>query len=159
MSVSVIMTSDPPRHDQDGPAHNWGATERPLLRASRLARLSTNWATSTVGTSSSTRSSRAVTNLFGRLEVRGAPRWADSAVGERRWSERGVSGCAASGPTHFSTPCSLEHVAEHICACSLRADVTAFVNRVVPRVWSGAIASVLGRGCARPCKLSNSIGG
>eukprot|EP00966_Prymnesium_polylepis_P273822 6325440-Prymnesium_polylepis.1 len=53
--------------------------------------------------------------LFGRLEAPGAPRWVDWAVGERRWAERGVSGCAASGPTHFAAPCSWERVPVHVC--------------------------------------------
>jgi hypothetical protein len=63
------------------------------------------------------RSSRAVTMLFGRLEAAGAPRLADGAVVARRWLEWLASRCAESGPTHC------------ICACSLHADVTTFVSR------------------------------
>ena len=100
---AICAQRQPPRHDQDGPA--------PLGRdgvtsPSRMPTSSTTWATSTVGRPSSTRSSRAVTNLFGRLVAPGAPRWADWAVGERRWSERAVSSWAVSGPTHCTTSCS-----------------------------------------------------
>ena len=78
-------------------------------------------------------------HAFGRLEAPGAPRWADWAVGERRWAERGVSGCAASGPTHFTVPCSWEQVPVHVCACPLPAHVIAFVPRVVPRAVSALV--------------------
>ena len=52
--------------------------------------------------------SRVLTMLFGRLEAAGAPRWADGAVGERRWAEREVSRCAVSGSTHFAAPFAAE---------------------------------------------------
>jgi hypothetical protein len=98
-----------------------GAVQRPLWKASfspsgqRRSTRSTTWATSTLGRPSSTRSSRVLTMLFGRLEAPGGARWEDWAIGERRWSGRGVSGCALSGPTHFTTLCSWERVAEHVC--------------------------------------------
>ena len=110
---------------------------------------STTWATSTLGRPSSTRSSRVLTMLFGRLEAPGAPRWADWAVGERRWSERGVSGCAASGPTHFTVPCSWEQVPVHVCvpaACSCHSFCASC--RPSRRVWSDANTRVLTRLCA-----------
>ena len=77
-------SAKPPRHDQHGPA--------PLGRdgvtsPSRMLTSSTTWAASTVGSPSSPRSSRAVTNLFGRLEAAGAPRLADWAAIARRWAE------------------------------------------------------------------------
>ena len=105
-------SAEPPRHDHHGPA----PLERDEGTSSTLrSTTSTTWAASTVGTPSSPRSSRSVTMLFGRLEAPGAPRWADGAVGERRWWERGVSGCAASGSTHCTTSCSWELVPVRVC--------------------------------------------
>jgi hypothetical protein len=139
-------SAEPPRHDHHGPA----PLERDEGTSSTLrSTTSTTWAASTVGTPSSPRSSRSVTMLFGRLEAPGAPRWADGAVGERRWWERGVSGCAASGSTHCTTSCSWERVPVHVCvlaACSCHSFCASY--RPSCRGWSDAIASVLTRLCA-----------
>jgi hypothetical protein len=105
-------SAEPQRHDQHGPAQ---LGRDGVTSPSRMPTSSTTWATSTLGRPSSTRSSRVLTMLFGRLEAPGAPRWADWAVGERRWAERGVSSCAASGPTHCTTSCSWERVPVHVC--------------------------------------------
>ena len=138
-------SAEPARHDQDGPAPMWRDGEH---SPSRMPTSSTTWATSTLGRPSWTRSSRAVPMLFGRLGAPGAPRWADWAVGERRWAERGVSGCAASGPTHCTTSCSWERVPVHVCvlaACSCHWFCVSC--RPLRRVWSDAIASVVTRLC------------
>ena len=153
--TSCRASAEPARHDQDGPA--------PLGRdgvtsPSRMLTSSTTWAASTVGSPSSPRSSRSVTMLFGRLEAPGAPRWADGAVGERRWSERGVSGCAASGSTHCTTSCSWERVPVHVCvlaACSCHSFCASY--RPSCRGWSDAIASVLTRLCASVRALHRSV--
>ena len=108
----IRRSAKPPRHDQHGPAP---MGRDGVTSPSRMPTSSTTWATSTLGRPSSTRSSRVLTMLFGRLEAPGAPRWADWAVGERRWAERGVSGCAASGPTHFAASYSWERVPVHVC--------------------------------------------
>jgi hypothetical protein len=102
-----------PRYNQDGPAQKWSATGWPPW--SRMPTRSTTWASTTVGRPSSCRSSRAVTiMLFGRLEAAGALRWEDWAVVSRRWSERGVSGCAASGADPLLNPVQL---GAHASAC------------------------------------------
>ena len=129
---------DPPPLGRDG-----------VTSPSRTPTSSTTWATSTLGRPSWTRSSRVVTKLFGRLGAPGAPRWAEWAVVARRWSERGVSRCAASGPTPCASPCSWERVLVHVCvlaACSCHWFCVSC--RPSRRVWSGAIASVLTRLCA-----------
>ena len=139
-------SAEPQRHDHHGPAQ---LGRDGVASPSRMPTSSTTWATSTLGRPSSTRSSRVLTMLFGRLEAPGAPRWADGAVGERRWWERGVSGCAASGSTHCTTSCSWERVPVHVCvlaACSCHSFCASY--RPVCRGWSDAIASVLTRLCA-----------
>ena len=127
----------PSRHDTTIMAHlQWSATRARLRPGGRLARLSGQPRRSGAHPPLDPLERRP--NLFGRLGAPGAPRWADGAVGERRWSGRGVSGCAVSGPTHFTTLCSWERLLQCICACSLHADVTTFVlPRVVPRAVSG----------------------
>ena len=139
-------SAEPPRHDQDDPAQ---LGRDGVASPSRMPTSSTTWATSTLGRPSSTRCSRDLTMLFGRLEEPGAPRWEDGAVGERRWAEWEVSGCAVSGPTHCAALCSWERMAVHVCvlvACSCHSFcVSCHVSR---HVWSGAIASVLTRLCA-----------
>ena len=62
-------------------------------------------------------------------------------VGERRWLERGVSGCARHQSRPTSQPRAAWSAWRSMCACSLRADVTAFVTRVVPRAVSGQARS------------------
>ena len=144
--TSCRASAELQRHSQhDPPPMGRDKGTSPTLRST----ISTTWAAPTVGRPSSTRSSRALTNLFGRLGAPGAPRWADGAVGERRWSERGVSGCAASGSTHCTTSCSWERVPVHVCvlaACSCHSFCASY--RPSCRGWSDAIASVLTRLCA-----------
>ena len=144
--IAARASAELPRHDHHGPPP-MGRDE--ATSPTRSSTTSTPWAAPTVGRPSSCPSSRAVPMLFGRLGAPGAPRWADWAVGERRWSERGVSGCAASGPTHFTVPCSWEQVPVHVCvpaACSCHSFCASY--RPSCRGWSDAIASVLTRLCA-----------
>ena len=92
---------------------NWGATGRPPRRRCQLARLHGQARRS--GDHHSSRSSRALANLIGRLEAAGAPQLACGAVGERRWSEWVAGRCAESGPTHCAAPCSWERQRVHVC--------------------------------------------
>ena len=99
-------SAEPPLHDHHGPApmeRDEGTS--PTLR-STTSTYSSYWAASTVGSPSSPRSSRATTNLFGRLGTPGAPRWADEAVGELRWSER-ITTCAGLRNHGFCHDCDM----------------------------------------------------
>lgn len=64
--TSCRASAEQQRHDQHGPAQ---LGRDGVTSLSRMPTSSTTWATSTLGRPSSTRSSRVLTMLFGRLEA------------------------------------------------------------------------------------------